>query len=247
MTTLDTGLDRVLGAKTAKALDSALGLSTVGDLLRHYPRRYAERGELTAIAGLEIDEHATVLAKVERVTKRSMKSRRGTIVEARITDGHRSLICTFFNQAWRERELVPGRRGMFAGKVTAYRGALQLAHPEYQLFDAEQDAGAAAEEFAAALIPVYPSAQGLPSWSLARCVRQVLDVWDGTDDPLPADLRERAGLADLESALRRIHQPGDFGEVRTAHSHQDRVVLGGASPLEGQELELSPEPELRGA
>ncbi|GAA2779412.1 ATP-dependent DNA helicase RecG [Saccharopolyspora taberi] len=211
-----TALDRVLGAKTAKALDSALGLSTVGDLLRHYPRRYAERGELTAIAGLEIDEHATVLAQVERVSKRSMKSRRGTIVEARITDGHRSLICTFFNQAWRERELLPGRRGMFAGKVTAYRNQLQLAHPEYQLFTEDADVSSAAEEFAGALIPVYPSAQGLPSWSIAQCVRQVLDVWDGEDDPLPAELRERLGLTGLEAALRKIHRPKDFGEVGAA-------------------------------
>ena len=61
MTTSDTKLDRVLGAKTGKALESALGLSTVGDLLRNYPRRYAERGELTPISGLEIGEHATVL------------------------------------------------------------------------------------------------------------------------------------------------------------------------------------------
>ncbi|WP_338599443.1 ATP-dependent DNA helicase RecG [Saccharopolyspora sp. SCSIO 74807] len=219
MTTLETGLERVLGGKTGKALESALGLSTVGDLVRHYPRRYAERGELTAIAGLEIDEHATVLAKVERVTKRSMKSRRGTIVEARITDGHRPLLCTFFNQAWRERELLPGRRGMFAGKVTAYKGALQLAHPEYQLFDEqEQDAGSAAEEFAAALIPVYPSAQGLPSWSIARCVRQVLDTWDGAEDPLPEPLRAEHRLMGLESALRKIHQPADHGEVAAAQN-----------------------------
>ncbi|MFC7340853.1 ATP-dependent DNA helicase RecG [Saccharopolyspora griseoalba] len=216
MTTLDAKLDRVLGAKTGKALESALGLVTVGDLLRHYPRRYAERGELTAVAGLELGEHATVLAKVDRVTKRTMKSRRGTIVEARITDGHRSLSCTFFNQAWREKELVPGKRGMFAGKVTAYRGQLQLAHPEYQLFDAESDVGAAAEEFAAALIPVYPAAQGLPSWSIARCVKQVLDVWDGTDDRLPAELRDRLGLTSLEGALRKIHHPKDFGEVAAA-------------------------------
>ncbi|MGP4017938.1 ATP-dependent DNA helicase RecG [Saccharopolyspora sp. 5N708] len=221
MTTLDAKLDRVLGAKTGKALDSALGLATVGDLLRHYPRRYAERGELTAIAGLEIGEHATVLAQVERVSKRTMKSRRGTIVEARITDGHRSLSCTFFNQAWRERELLPGRRGMFAGKVTAYRNQLQLAHPEYQLFDSEStDLGSAAEEFAAALIPVYPAAQGLPSWSIGQCVRQVLDVWGGTDDPLPVELRDRMGLADLESALRKIHHPQSFAEVAAA---QDRL------------------------
>ncbi|TWG08996.1 ATP-dependent DNA helicase RecG [Saccharopolyspora dendranthemae] len=217
MTTLDAKLDRLLGAKTGKALESALGLVTVGDLLRHYPRRYAERGELTAIAGLELGEHATVLAKVERVTKRTMKSRRGTIVEARITDGHRSLSCTFFNQAWRERELIPGKRGMFAGKVTAFREQLQLAHPEYQLFDSEAtDVGTAAEEFASALLPVYPSAQGLPSWSLARCVKQVLDVWDGTDDPLPPELRERLGLAVLEDALRKIHVPQNFGEVAAA-------------------------------
>ncbi|WP_433869806.1 ATP-dependent DNA helicase RecG [Saccharopolyspora sp. CA-218241] len=216
MTSWDVTLDRVLGAKTGKALDSALGLSTVGDLLRHYPRRYAERGELTAIAGLELGEHATVLAQVERVAKRSMKSRRGTIVEARITDGHRSLTITFFNQAWRERELLPGRRGMFAGKVTAYRNNLQLAHPEYQLFGEDADVGSAAEEFAAALLPVYPAAQGLPSWSLARCVRQVLDVWDGTDDPLPAELRERHGLSDLDTALRRIHQPQDHEDLATA-------------------------------
>ncbi|MFR9729722.1 ATP-dependent DNA helicase RecG [Saccharopolyspora sp. MS10] len=220
MTTSDAGLDRVLGAKTAEALESALGLSTVGDLLRHYPRRYAERGELTAIAGLELDEHVTVLAKVERVSKRSMRSRRGTIVEARITDGHRSLTCTFFNQAWRERELVPGRQGMFAGKVTAYRGSFQLAHPEYQLFDGEDagQAGSAAEEFAGALIPVYPSAQGLPSWSLARCVRQVLDTWDGDEDPLPAELRTEHGLLGLEAALRTIHHPRDHEEVAAAQN-----------------------------
>ncbi|MEB3366795.1 ATP-dependent DNA helicase RecG [Saccharopolyspora mangrovi] len=221
MTTLDAKLDRLLGAKTGKALESALGLVTVGDLLRHYPRRYAERGELTAIAGLELGEHATVLAKVERVTKRTMKSRRGTIVEARITDGHRSLSCTFFNQAWRERELIPGKRGMFAGKVTAFRDQLQLAHPEYQLFDSEAtDVGAAAEEFASALLPVYPSAQGLPSWSIARCVSQVLDVWDGTDDPLPTELRDRLGMSSLEDALRKIHRPQNFGEVAAA---QDRL------------------------
>ncbi|GAB2666235.1 ATP-dependent DNA helicase RecG [Saccharopolyspora gloriosae] len=220
MTTSETGLDRVLGAKTGQALESSLGLSTVGDLLRHYPRRYAERGELTAIAGLELDEHVTVLAKVERVSKRTMKSRRGTIVEARITDGHRSLTCTFFNQAWRERELLPGRQGMFAGKVTAYRGSFQLAHPEYQLFDGEdaEQAGSVAEEFAAALIPVYPSAQGLPSWSISRCVRQVLDTWDGADDPLPEVLRTEHRLLGLETALRKIHRPQDQSEVAAAQN-----------------------------
>ncbi|SDK84941.1 ATP-dependent DNA helicase RecG [Actinopolyspora mzabensis] len=218
MTGWDTNLDRVLGGRTAKALNSSFGMSTVGDLLRHYPRRYAERGELTAIGGLEIGEHATVLARVERVGKRKMRSRRGTILQARITDGSRSMSCTFFNQAWRERELLPGRRGMFAGKVTAYRNELQLAHPEYQLFteEGEADAQDAARDFAAALIPVYPAAQGLPSWSLARCVAQVLDGWQGVEDPLPEPLRERVGLLGLNQALHWIHRPDGTKQIDQA-------------------------------
>ncbi|MCP2260924.1 ATP-dependent DNA helicase RecG [Streptoalloteichus tenebrarius] len=218
MTTLDDKLDRVLGAKSGKALETALGLRTAGDLLRHYPRRYAERGELTSIAGLEIGEHATVLAQVERATTRRMRSRRGNILEVRITDGHRHMTCTFFNQSWRERELLPGRKGLFAGKVTAYRGQLQLAHPEYKLLDAvdEGEERSEAEEFASTLIPVYPAAQGLPSWSVARCVEQVLDTLDDPDDPLPEELRRRHRLLDLGAALRNIHRPEDRAAVEAA-------------------------------
>ncbi|HWE89604.1 MAG TPA: DEAD/DEAH box helicase, partial [Pseudonocardiaceae bacterium] len=218
MASLDDALEPVLGGKTAKALASALDLHTVGDLLRHYPRRYAERGELTNVAGLTVGEHATVLAKVERASKRSMRSRRGTILDVRITDGLRSLSCTFFNQAWRERELLPGRRGLFAGKVTAFRGQLQLANPEYQLLDGADNAAdeSTVEEFANALIPVYPAAAGLPSWSIARCVRQVLDVWDGATDPLPTPLRERHRLSGLADALRGIHRPDGWPTVEAA-------------------------------
>jgi ATP-dependent DNA helicase RecG len=110
-------LPLLLGAKTAKALATALDIETVSDLLRHYPRRYAERGELTDIAGLELGEHATVLARIEKVSKRRMKSRNGTIIDMVITDGKRRLTCAFFNQAWREKDLVPGKSGLFAGKV----------------------------------------------------------------------------------------------------------------------------------
>jgi ATP-dependent DNA helicase RecG len=212
---LDDSLDGALGRKSADALGKALDLHTVGDLLRHYPRRYAERGELTDVAGLELGEHATVLAQVERASKRTMRNRRGTILEVRITDGHRPLTCTFFNQAWRDRELLPGRRGLFAGKVNAFRGNLQLLNPEYQLLDEDSDESTV-EDFAKKLTPIYPAAAGLPTWSIEKCVRQVLDVWDGTEDPLPDALRRERRLAGLEESLRRIHQPADRGDVARA-------------------------------
>ncbi|HEX3791147.1 MAG TPA: ATP-dependent DNA helicase RecG [Pseudonocardiaceae bacterium] len=217
MAGLDDSLEPVLGAKTAKALSSALNLNTVNDLLRHYPRRYAERGELTNVAGLELGEHATLLAKVERVTKRTMRTRRGTILDVTITDGVRPLTCTFFNQAFRQRELLPGRRGLFAGKVGMFQGKLQLANPEYQLLDEDADQSTV-DEFANALIPVYPAAAGLPSWSIGRCVRQILDIWDGAEDPLPEDVRGRYRLAGLEDSLRKIHRPDGWPSVTAAQN-----------------------------
>ncbi|WP_410606180.1 ATP-dependent DNA helicase RecG [Amycolatopsis sp. lyj-109] len=208
-------LPLLLGAKTAKALATSLDIETVSDLLRHYPRRYAERGELTDIHGLELGEHATVLARIEKVSKRRMKARNGTIIDMVITDGKRRLTCAFFNQAWREKDLVPGKTGLFAGKVSAFRDTLQLTNPEYELFDAENEAEAM-DNFLAAIIPVYPAAQGMPTWSIAKCVRQVLDVLEVDDDPMPAELRRLHKLADLDNALRGIHRPENWAHLEAS-------------------------------
>ncbi len=208
-------LPLLLGAKTAKALATSLDIETVSDLLRHYPRRYAERGELTDIAGLELGEHATVLARVEKVSKRRMKSRNGTILDMVITDGKRRLTCAFFNQAWREKDLVPGKTGLFAGKVSAFRDTLQLTNPEYELFEADREAEAM-DDFLAAIIPVYPAAQGMPTWSIAKCVRQVLDVLEVDDDPMPAELRRLHKLSDLDTALHGIHRPANWAHLEAS-------------------------------
>ncbi|GLY43718.1 ATP-dependent DNA helicase RecG [Amycolatopsis sp. NBRC 101858] len=208
-------LPLLLGAKTAKALATALDIETVSDLLRHYPRRYAERGELTDIAGLELGEHATVLARVEKVSKRRMKSRNGTILDMVITDGKRRLTCAFFNQAWREKDLVPGKTGLFAGKVSAFRDTLQLTNPEYELFEADREAEAM-DDFLAAIIPVYPAAQGMPTWSIAKCVRQVLDVLEVDEDPMPAELRRLHKLSDLDTALHGIHRPANWAHLEAS-------------------------------
>ncbi|MCO1582458.1 ATP-dependent DNA helicase RecG [Crossiella sp. SN42] len=217
MTTFDDRLDHVLGAKTAEALDKGLNLRTVGDLLRHYPRRYAERGELTSIAGLEIGEHATVLAEVRSTTVRRMKTKYGSIVESTITDGQRAMTIAFFNQPHRAKDLVAGKRGLFAGKVTSFNGALQLAHPDYKLL-AENEDDSVADEFARGLIPVYPASKGIESWVVEKCVRQVLDQWDGAEDPLPEAVRARHGLGDLSASLRKVHRPADWGEVTSARN-----------------------------
>jgi len=220
MTTFDEKLVSVLGKKSADALEAGLGLLTIGDLLRHYPRRYDERGKLTEIASLELGEHVTVQAKVKTGKKRAMKNRRGYMFEATITDGMNELQLVFFGAPAHvaETELLPGRQAMFAGKVGRFNNKLQLAHPDFEVLKDEAP-DTAADRFAQAFIPVYPAAQGIQSWNIVNCVKQVLDVWDGVPeaaDPLPARLRSERSLMPLEEALRAIHRPDSWAMITLA-------------------------------
>jgi ATP-dependent DNA helicase RecG len=150
------------------------------------------------------------------VTSRPMRGRRGSILEATVTDGHGQLVLTFFGkgrQDWREKQLVPGAAGLFSGQVSTFRGRRQLAHPDYELLDAGDDTAHAAAEYAAEMIPVYPAAKEVASWQIARSVRIILDVLD-VEDPMPRAIRERHGLCGLADALRGIHRPVDWADVR---------------------------------
>ena len=218
MATIRDPLRLVVGDKSAKALDTAFGLKTVGDLLSHYPRRYARRGELTRLDGLREGDHVTVLAEVASVATRRMYRKPGSIFEAVVTDGRGRLTLTFFgrgSQRWLEDRLQPGMRGLFSGQVSSYRGKRQLAHPDYELLGAGA-AGARAEEYAAEMIPIYPATARLASWKIADAVRVALDVLDVPDDPLPAAIRERHGLRGYGDALRGIHRPADDADERAS-------------------------------
>ncbi|TCO57024.1 ATP-dependent DNA helicase RecG [Actinocrispum wychmicini] len=214
MASFEDGLVPLLGKKSADALAGSLDLHTVGDLLRHYPRRYMERGDLTSIAGLEIGEHVTVMAEIRKVTSIRMKTRRGTRTEVEITDGQRVLSLALFNQQGKYKDkLVVGKRGLFAGKVGMFNRKLQLTNPDIELFDDETDS---VDDVMRRMVPVYPAAQKLPTWQIANCVKQVLSMWDGAEDPLPERLRQKMGLLGLEPALRAIHMPDGWDQITAA-------------------------------
>ncbi len=214
-TVLDEPLRAVVGGTTAKKLAAGLDLHTVGDLLRHYPRRYAQRGELTDLASLREGEDVTVLAKVATVYGRRLTGRRGRITEVTVTDGHGRLVLTFFNRnSYWEARLKPGTYGLFAGKVSAFKGKRQLAHPDFEPVQVPDTA--AAEQYASELIPVYPATKDLTSWKIANAVRIVLDTLGSIDDPLAPQVRASYGLCGLREALTAIHRPATHADAERA-------------------------------
>ncbi|GAA4900907.1 ATP-dependent DNA helicase RecG [Stackebrandtia albiflava] len=208
--TLDGKLRDVVGARTATALHEHLGMTTVGDLLHHYPFRYAQRGDRADLNALQIGEQATVVAKVRAVTTKPMRHRRGSMLEAVVSDDDgNTLTLTFFNQPWQARHLKAGRWGLFAGKVTEFRGRRQLNSPDFRMLgdSDDEDAGELVEEFAGALIPVYRATGKVPTWTIAKCVRTALDVLAEPPDPLPEALRDARSLMGYGRALHAIHRP----------------------------------------
>ncbi|MFJ5677037.1 helicase-related protein [Streptomyces sp. NPDC093097] len=216
---LDEPLKKILGGTTAKVLAEHLGLETVGDLLHHYPRRYAERGELTRLADLPLDEHVTVVARVADARVLTFNHGRGQRLEVNLTDGSGRLQLVFFGRGSHKphKDLLPGKRAMFAGKVSVFNRKLQLAHPEYELLDREADSGAV-DAFANQLMPIYPACQQMASWKIAKAVDAVLPSAQDAVDPLPPALREGRGLVPLTEALLKIHRPGTKADIADARA-----------------------------
>ncbi|MGW8762168.1 helicase-related protein [Streptomyces sp. NPDC055815] len=227
---LDEPLKKSLGPATAKVMAEALDLHTVGDLLHHYPRRYAERGELTTLSDLPLDEHVTVVAQVAdaRVHTFNGPKGRGQRLEVTITDGSGRVQLVFFGKGVHKphKDLLPGTRAMFAGKVSLFNRRLQLAHPSYELLRGDSDE--AVDTWASALIPIYPATAKLESWKIAKAVDAVLPSAGDAVDPLPPALREGRGLSELPDALRMIHRPRtkvDIADARERLKWDEAFVL----------------------
>ncbi|MGY1578740.1 ATP-dependent DNA helicase RecG [Streptomyces sp. MN13] len=218
---LEEPLKKVLGPATAKVMAEHLGLHTVGDLLHHYPRRYEERGQLTHLADLPMDEHVTVVAQVADArlhTFASAKAPRGKgqRLEVTITDGSGRLQLVFFGNGVHKplKELLPGTHAMFAGRVSVFNRRLQLAHPAYELL--RGDSEETVETWAGALIPIYPATAKLESWKIGKAVQTVLPSAQEAVDPLPPALREGRGLVPLPEALLKIHRPHTKADIAAA-------------------------------
>jgi ATP-dependent DNA helicase RecG len=198
----------VTGEKVAAVLEKAFDIRTVGDLLRHYPRRYFEQGELADLSELRPGEQVTVQVQVVSVSAAQIKPKLHK-TDVTVTDGTGRLVATFFNQKHLPRILEAGRAIMLAGEVEVFRGKLQLKQPDIAL-----DAKGLVED-AGKLVPVYPATKSVQSWALRRAILHALEVTD-VPETLPDELMAEKQLMARVAALRAIHDPKDREDVAKA-------------------------------
>lgn len=210
------GVERLngVGPKKATGLASA-EIDNLLDLLTHYPRRYLDRTKEARIGELAVGDEASVFVTVDRTTVKRIRGGR-VMINSTVSDPSGSIRLTFFNQAWRERQLVPGRQAMLYGKVELFKGQRQMTNPVIDLVGDQT----------AKIVPIYPQSEksglhtkDLTAWiaeALRRSARSVKDNARGFADPLPAGIMAEHGFVDRETAFVGIHQPETMGEVSAA-------------------------------
>ena len=199
---LDLGLDSLPGvaAATQRKLGK-LGLASVRDVLEHRPRRYETAADEVPIAALREGEEVVVSGRVLNVEKRPMRGRRRTRIVARVADDTATISVTWFNQPWLADRLKPGTEVRLRGKL----GRFGFEPRSYDIGDEAR----ATADFA----PVYPAAEEIAAATVRRVVDATLPLALHVPDPLPAELREREGLALKRDALAAVHRPRDLGEA----------------------------------
>ncbi|MDT5363515.1 MAG: ATP-dependent helicase RecG [Mycobacterium sp.] len=254
MAALTDRLDYVLGKKAAGPLEEHFGIRTVNDLLRHYPRTYSDgmsvRGEGDEL-DLEEGEHVTFVDVITDTKVGTMKPQPGKRPRKwlRVTLGRRrpNVTATFFNADWMIDKLPEGTRLMLSGEVGYFKGATQLTHPAFLVLSSPSgkeigtkslktiadSSGATGDDLLAVfereLFPIYPASAKVQSWNIYACVRQVLDVLDPVEDPLPESFLRQRNLISEDEALRAIHLAENAAQRDRA---RDRLTIDEAIGLQ---------------
>ncbi|MGJ6981192.1 ATP-dependent DNA helicase RecG [Aestuariimicrobium soli] len=223
---LNQPVAKLLGEKTAKSF-APLKVRTVGDLLRHVPRRYLLGTENSDLRNLPVGEEVAIIAEVAKVSDTLGHPPRQRI-EATLTDGTGRVTATFFGKAhhcayW-QKNLRAASKGIFVGKVTTFNGALQLTHPTFVMFDssgkvvgkAEQAAQIADQVTRSGLVGLYPATAKLPTWTISATIDLALDAVGELAEPLPEWVLDEVDLPTFNDAYLGVHRAATKDEAAKA-------------------------------
>ncbi|MCI9128959.1 MAG: ATP-dependent DNA helicase RecG [Eggerthellaceae bacterium] len=201
----------------AKALRK-LNITTVRDLLTHFPRRYMDLTNVCTVASARIGEVCTIPCEIFEVrTKRPRPNL--PIVEVTLVDGTDTMVATFFHMPWIAKKLRRGMRLAVSGKLAFDFGFKRMTNPLY-----EEISGAEVE---GRIIAIHPATEMLQAGHIRRIIGDALDAASGMHDPIPPRLLASRGLISRGAAFRAMHEPRSMDEVQVARTRlvYDELLL----------------------
>ncbi|MDP1624851.1 MAG: ATP-dependent DNA helicase RecG [bacterium] len=198
-----------------KAALKRLGISTIEDLLYHFPTRYGDTATAHSIASLRQGDTAVVFGLIGKLKTSKGFRTKIPMGEGVISDGSGSIKAVWFNQPYLAKMIADGTTVRIEGKVSARKktGELYLSNPQVEkverIPDGVGDSLFGADGPAHTLYPVYPESRGVTSNWIYHAVKKALasGIIDTMRDPLPKDTLDRYHLPTLASALVWIHAP----------------------------------------
>jgi len=202
-----------VGPKRALLLEK-LGVRTVADALQFFPRKYVDRGNAVPIARVKEGKEQTVRGRIVDMRSPGYSQR----LEALIEDDTAEMRVVWFHARFLAKALATGAEYLFYGRVSRYKGRLQLQHPKFERLP---DDG---EVQGSRILVEYPVTEGVQQASLQRLTGEALRIGlPLVKETLPEAMRKRLNMVDLPSALKMIHRPETMDEV---HRARRRLVFG---------------------
>jgi len=193
-----------------------LGIETVEQLLRHYPRRYEDRRQLRKIADLQPGQYVCVAGEVLGAGATRPGTIRGyTIVP--FGDDTGTIYLGWWNQPFRKSQFKPGTQLVVSGTVREYYHRLSIQVDEYEVVRGREPI------HVGRIVPIYPLTEGIYQTQMRSLIyRAVQSHAQGIPEILPAAIRQKRNLVDAPTATRDVHFPEDEESRRRA---RHRVVF----------------------
>jgi ATP-dependent DNA helicase RecG len=225
---LDSPLAAIYGSSRFLPKLKKLEIRTVKDLLCHFPTRYEDWSEISAISVLKPGDLKTIQGEIISVNLARTPRRRMMVLEALISDKSGSIIAVWFNQPYLKKSLSPGKWVSLSGKAVLYKGRLVLQNPTYEIIrrltqksaptDTEKDSQreSALGTHTGRIVPIYRETKGLTSKGIRYLIRPLLKNLPELPEYLPEKILNQFNLPKLETALQVIHFPPSLKEARRA-------------------------------
>ena len=192
-----------VGEKTAR-LYNKLGIFTVDDLIRHYPRKYLDYGNTVSVKDAPPDTPVFIKATMITPVKESMIRKGLTLYKCNFSDGETVIRVTIFNNKYLAKALRTFDDYILYGKVEKTFTSASMSSPQIERADKAE------------VHPVYPTTEKLSVKAISNSVKNALALVGKIPETLSDDILKKYDLVSLDFATRQIHFPTDKKNVEPA-------------------------------